>query len=1117
MDFKFNSVRSLLVKFLAYIALIYLLLVVVSVIITSYVFINLDNYRLKIEQSVFEHSGYKLTIGNITTQLNDNYLPELILKNTTLINPQSNKQKIHIDNVDFILSYASILHLQPVFHKVILDGSVLNFEYNPDGSIFINGLKAYDPADQTLENVKAPFDIEGWLLLQDSITLSNIDLNYIDNKNKIPAIHFKNIKAVLDKDIWGNRSAYMDIFGQSDQNYLEAKLNWKGDKFEDWLKWKNADFKLSAMSKESAPASSIQRYIPALMSDNDRFLATSAIEASMKDGMIQKLVANFDVNNFKLALSQADVVNFPKLGGTLNISLTDSVNYLITANDLTMQTSAGYLFNNAQISGKYLVNKHGNVTLSNTNLVALNNLLSLFDATSGLSIDGTIKTINYNWDGGFLQPSNYQLNADFSGISLKSTRPEYPSLSNVSGDISLTKNAGKLNLALNNSVLNYDKIFLIPYEFKYLNSSADWSVSDKKIVTVNLHKTNLETKDFKAVAEGTYTYNPDNPISPSYISMTAHADRILVSKVGDYLPKAIPMSVHKWLNMGLVSGYGVNANMILKGPLSDFPFRDGKGLFYITADLDNAKLQYVKDWPPIEKIHGQFILKNTNITVKAHSAILQGNYLDPTTVVIPDYSDPNGVYLTADGKAHGSTANFMEYLKNTPVNNIIGKLPEKLVSSGNGNIKIYLKVPFKEPKHTEVKGIYHFDNNRIKFNLPIPELSQVDGDLGFSQHGVEIKDLSATAFNSKANLYAGIDKNNKMWFKITIPSLDYKAVSEYYLQPLSGLISGKSATEINFQIAKHGINNLSATSDMVGVKVDAPAPLGKSESTPSSLRVNIVPATNSSGVTIDWSYFDLISGQQYLASKSDLTTGQIKFGTDNYLAAPDSKAVMTINAKVKTINLEEWIATVSKVVKTIKENKESASISKVVSDLPQFAESAEHYQRKVFPMQIQLTADDLAMGKMSFGNGVANLMVDNKNTSFNFYSKTSNGFGVFNYEKELLNLTLDRYMLYKKPMVFESGNTRLSFVNGTESVTKVKLPDINLRINNLFYQNHNLGTISTLLHQAGSDLYLKNGTLTSADAVVKFNGVNYCFGCGRDLSYVDVSASATIKNLGNVI
>lgn len=94
-----------------------------------------------------------------------------------------------------------------------------------------------------------------------------------------------------------------------------------------------------------------------------------------------------------------------------------------------------------------------------------------------------------------------------------------------------------LNLALNNSVLIMIKFFLIPYEFKYLNSSADWSVSDKKVVTVNLHKTNLETKDFKAVAEGTYTYNPDNPISPSYISMTAHADRVLAVKLVIIYPK----------------------------------------------------------------------------------------------------------------------------------------------------------------------------------------------------------------------------------------------------------------------------------------------------------------------------------------------------------------------------------------------------------------------------------------------------------------------------------------------------------------------------------------------------------------------------------------------------
>ena len=55
-------------------------------------------------------------------------------------------------------------------------------------------------------------------------------------------------------------------------------------------------------------------------------------------------------------------------------------------------------------------------------------------------------------------------------------------------------------------------------------------------------------------------------------------------------------------------------------------------------------------------------------------------------------------------------------------------------------------MPFKEPKHTEVKGVYHFENNTILFDLPIPELSAVNGDLGFSQHGVEISDLQEEAF-----------------------------------------------------------------------------------------------------------------------------------------------------------------------------------------------------------------------------------------------------------------------------------------------------------------------------------------------------------------------------------
>ena len=63
-----------------------------------------------------------------------------------------------------------------------------------------------------------------------------------------------------------------------------------------------------------------------------------------------------------------------------------------------------------------------------------------------------------------------------------STSPDYPSLSHVSGDINIGKKQGTLNLVLKDSVFLYDKLFLIPYEFKNLKV---------RLIGIFHHKINL--------------------------------------------------------------------------------------------------------------------------------------------------------------------------------------------------------------------------------------------------------------------------------------------------------------------------------------------------------------------------------------------------------------------------------------------------------------------------------------------------------------------------------------------------------------------------------------------------------------------------------------------------
>lgn len=1124
LQFKNFSLRSLLVKILAYAAIFYLVIILASISITGYIFFNLDNYSSRIEQTIYKHTGYKLQAGSIQTKLNSAYLPEVIIKDILLVNPVNKKQQLHVKSLDFVFSYSSLWDLEPIFNHIYVDGTELSVEYDPDGSIILNGINVNNPDKQTLENTKnSSIDIERWLLKQGSITLDHINLKYHDLKNGLPEMELKNIKIGLERNLWDKHRLYVDFFGKSYLNLLEAELNWQGGKFEQWSHWGKADLRVQSLNGENNLLSSLSQFIPGL-NPADRFNATTALKASMKKGQLQELYANFDVNNFQLALADADLVNFPKLGGNINVKLLNNSYYSIQANNLMVVTSAGYLFNNAKITGSYLVNKSGSLELSNTNLVAINNLLSVFDATAGMSIDGTINSVKYNWEGAMSKPSDYNLQADFHDISFSSTSPDYPSLSHVSGDINIGKKQGTLNLVLKDSVFLYDKLFLIPYEFKNLKSKIDWHISPQNQLSIIMHKTNFETKDFKATMDANYHNDPLQPDSTGYLAMNAHVDRVKTSKVGDYLPKSIPMSVHEWLNMGLVGGDGANANMILKGPLDSFPFQDGKGLFYITADIDNAKLQYVKDWPPLENIYGQFILKNTNITIKAKSGRVQNNYLDPTVVVIPDYSAPGGVYLTADGHAHGSTANFMEYLKNTPINQIIGKLPEKITTTGDGVVKLYLKVPFKEPKHTEVKGVYHFENNTILFDLPIPELSAVNGDLGFSQHGVEISDLQAEAFSSKANLYSSISKDGKMNFKVVAPKLNYLAVTDFYLSPFSALISGAADTQVNFIIGKHGLEQLTAQSNLAGVKLVGPAPIAKESSTISSLSLNLKPVVGD-GMMINWQYGDVLHGQQIFPSKGTFTKGQIAIGNVNsYLSDADSTALTTVNVNLPTVDLLEWITQINTVLKTVKREKSinrSDSLSALDASAVLTKSSDKKIKRMFLPIQVQVSSDQFKFGKINLGSGSANVIADGRHTYFNMYTPIVSGVGDLVYAQNNLKLVLDKYMLFKKlnKIVPNSGesNHKINFVNGSDKTTNAKLPDIDLKITNLFYQNHNLGILNAKLMQRGNDLLIESGSLSSNQAIINFRATNSCFGCGRDASFVDFRANAQINNLGDLI
>lgn len=1112
------SLRHLLVKIIAYVAGFYILLMTASVAITGYIFLNLEGYRSRIETTVYKHTGYKLNVKSIETKLNSSFLPEITITDVNLVNPINSKQKVHVDKLDFVFSYSSIWDLEPIFNKILIDGTNIDIEYDPSGNIFVNGINVNNPDKQTLENTKnSPIDLERWVLKQHQIVLDHINLSYLDSKNDIPLVRLNNIRLGLEKKIWSKHYLYLDIYGKTYKNMLKAELDWEGGKFEDWQNWNSAKLVVKSINGNDNLVNTLQQYVPQISPVNE-FNATTALEANIQKGKIENLNANFDVNNFRVAMADANLVNFPKLGGNIKIRLLNNQYYTINAKDLTIVTGAGALFNNASVTGGYDVGKSGQIELSNTNLVAINNFLSLFKATDGISIDGTIQSVKYNWDGYFLKPRDFQVYAAFNDISLDSTKDSLPSMSHVSGDISIRKDAGSLNLKLKDSVLNYPHLFLIPYVFKNFDSNITWNIESHGKVNVVLHKTNLETKDFKGWAEGNYHTEPDNPDSVGYMALKAHLERTPVHAVGYYLPKSIPMSVLEWLQMGLASGYANNADLNMYGGLNDFPYKNGKGLFYITADIDNAKLNYVKNWPALENIKGKFTLKNTSIIVDAASATIENNHLDMAHVVIPDFSSESGVYLTALGKAHGSTTNFLNYIAKTPIDKIIGGLSEKLIAEGNGNLDLYLKVPFSEPALTEVKGTYMLINNRALFKMPIPLLNAVNGDINFSNHGVDIKSLRAEAFDSRAIIAAKTESGGTIHFNVNAPKVDYRKLAQFYLPPIEELIEGKSDTQIRFDINKQGISNFNASSSLVGVMCSAAEPLKKAESIPAAINFNLKPISHGTYLA-SFKYANRLNGQVILGATNITNRVKLAVGDAGFMTDPDPGVVMTINANPETTNILDWLSTIKKMILGINEGKElKADESRIPSYFRKAITSntTVKAEQMVFPAQLQLSSSDIKFGKISLEAGTANVFIDKTSAYFNIYTPIVSGVGNYNYKENNLLLTLDKFMLFKKaPKKLESGP--INFENGTESAVNMKVPSMKIAVNNLFYQNHNLGKLGVNIEQQGKDLLIESGLISSKDGTIGFSGANYCFGCGRDNSSVDFRFNAQIADAGNIL
>ncbi len=397
------------------------------------------------------------------------------------------------------------------------------------------------------------------------------------------------------------------------------------------------------------------------------------------------------------------------------------------------------------------------------------------------------------------------------------------------------------------------------------------------------------------------------PLLDVYAAIT-HAD-VAASHLFWPVNALSPQGV-SYLDHALDAGTVADARAVFRGELADWPFRNSTGRFEARAEIEDARLVYLHDWPAAEHIRAVANFLNNSLHVDASAVQAQGLKLSTATVDIPDLGE---VVLDLTAAGAGAGKDMLGFLKATPIGQRYGAQLLGVDVGGQGKFDFKLHAPVKHSEQLELAGtlaLSDADLTDAKYNL---HLNKANGNLRFTQRGFVAENLPVSMNGKPAEFslavgglatdpHHGVEAN----LRATMPVRDVLAYAPV-LQAYSDRIDGSALWNAGFSADNDSVaapaQRLTLNSDLRGISLDLPAPLHKAaeEALPLALTLGM-PFV---GGSIDVHIGNLSHLRGRLASPSKPFAARVDFGGDTDAALPASG--FSIGGSVPRLDLSGWL------------------------------------------------------------------------------------------------------------------------------------------------------------------------------------------------------------------
>lgn len=860
-----------------------------------YVLPNVDRWRPDLEAAASAAAGQRITIAAVTGSWSG-ARPRLGMKGV-VVHDSAGRPAFELAHAEASIALPSLLVGSVRLHELVLDEPRLTVRRDARGGIFVAGfpVRASSGDSQIME----------WILRQSGVEVRDSTVTWIDEQRAAPPLTLSRLNLRLEG------SASHTRFGLSVRPpaSLGGALQVRGDlrrPRRGAVQWWSGRLYLQAPYFNlggAHPWVDLPARIDSGAGDLEAWI-------DLDEAGLEQAVANLRLANLSLALSgELPSLAMRAMQGRLHWLRRDGGGFEVRARRLSFLPAEGALLPEANVVLRRTAgDEPGAATVIEADQLDLELVTRLLPALpvsqelrgmlGALAPAGRVEALlvripERTQPGG----PGVEINGRLLGVSLAAGE-RWPGVTGLSGRVRTDATGGRLELDCAPLVLSWPRLFPDPLRFDRLQVAGEWT-RHEGATTLTLSRFVAINGDFTATASGTWTSSPEGP---GIIDLSAAVPSVAATAVPRYLPAQMGSNARAWLASALREGVARDVRLVLKGNLRNFPFAaPGSGKFEVTARVEKGKLAFAPGWPALEDIQGTLAFRGQSMAVEAAGQTL-GLRIGRAAVTIADLAHRDAM-LQVRAEARGAVPEALRYLESSPVGGWIGNVLKGAKGEGAGWLTLELDLPLERLGEARVRGSFAMANASLSGARLIPDLSEVNGRVQFTETGASIKDGLANLYGmpTRLSLTAGSGA-------VTVSGtgrLRTEAIRKRLAAPWLRYLEGETDWLGTLSV-RRGRTEFQFDSDLEGMALRLPAPFDKAAALRLPLRVQ--QRSRGSGDVLSLSIRNRLEANLLLDGNRSgfvVRSGALLLGSGNPPRLPARNGLF-VTAALDRVDLDSW-------------------------------------------------------------------------------------------------------------------------------------------------------------------------------------------------------------------